>query len=124
MDNLESKRVLVVEDEVFVALDMAATIEDANGTVVGPVSTIRQALSLLRDNEVDAAILDVNLPDGDIEPVVAALSDRHVFMVIYTGGGLPDELAKRYPELTVFHKPTPPSVLTHTVATALMHHTV
>ncbi|PRD43448.1 response regulator [Phyllobacterium phragmitis] len=121
MDDLERKRVLVVEDEVFVALDMAANIEDANGTVVGPVATVRQALDLLRGGEVDAAILDVNLPDGDIGPVVDLLSDQHIFTVIYTGGGLPDRLAKRYPELPVFHKPTPPSVLTHTVASALMH---
>ncbi|KXF79546.1 response regulator receiver protein [Paramesorhizobium deserti] len=123
MDNLERKRVLVVEDEVFVALDMAATIEDANGTVVGPVATVRQALDLLEQDHVDAAILDVNLPDGDIEPIVDALSDQHTFMVIYTGGGLPESLARRYPELPVFHKPTPPSVLTHTLASALLHHT-
>ncbi|GAB1580539.1 response regulator [Phyllobacterium phragmitis] len=121
MDDLERKRVLVVEDEVFVALDMAATIEDANGTVVGPVATVRQALDILQHDHVDAAILDVNLPDGDIEPIVDALSDQHTFMVIYTGGGVPERLARRYPELQVFHKPTPPSVLTHTVASALMH---
>jgi len=121
MDDLEHKRVLVVEDEVFVALDMAATIEEANGIVIGPVATVRQALDLLEHDQVDAAILDVNLPDGDIEPIVDTLSDQRTFMVIYTGGGMPEKLASRYPDLPVFHKPTPPSVLTHTLASALMH---
>lgn len=118
MNDLEHKRVLVVEDEVFVALDVAATVEDANGTVVGPVGTVRQAIDLIDRQEVDAAILDVNLADGDLEPVLDRLKSRNVFVVIHTGGGLPQRLAKRYPEMPVFQKPIPPSVLTRTLATA------
>ncbi|EEZ30289.1 hypothetical protein C066_02057 [Brucella sp. UK5/01] len=56
MNDLEHRRILVVEDEVFVALDVAATVEDANGTVVGPVGTVRQAIDLINRQEVDAAI--------------------------------------------------------------------
>ncbi|AIJ75198.1 putative exsf protein [Brucella pinnipedialis] len=56
MNDLEHRRILVVEDEVFVALDVAATVEDANGTVVGPVGTVRQAIDLINRQEVDATI--------------------------------------------------------------------
>lgn len=118
MNDLEHRRILVVEDEVFVALDVAATVEDANGTVVGPVGTVRQAIDLINRQEVDAAILDVNLADGDVEPVLDRLKSRNIFVVIHTGGGLPPRLAARYPEMPVFQKPIPPSVLTRTLATA------
>ncbi|WP_234430476.1 response regulator, partial [Brucella melitensis] len=101
MNDLEHRRILVVEDEVFVALDVAATVEDANGTVVGPVGTVRQAIDLINRQEVDAAILDVNLADGDVEPVLDRLKSRNIFVVIHTGGGLPPRLAARYPEMPV-----------------------
>lgn len=119
MDNLEQKRVLVVEDEIFVALDVAATVEDANGKVVGPVGTVKQAIELISKQDVDAAILDVNLADGDLEPVLDRLKSRNIFVVIHTGGGLPKHLAARYPEVPVFHKPVPPYVLTRALATGL-----
>lgn len=122
MNDLEQRRVLVVEDEIFVALDVAATVEDANGTVLGPVGTVRQAIDIINRNEVDAAILDVNLADGDVEAVLDRLKSRDVFVVIHTGGGLPARLAARYPEVPVFQKPVPPSVLTRTLASALSSH--
>lgn len=118
MDNLEHKRVLVVEDEIFVALDVAATVEDAQGTVVGPVGTVRQAIELIEKQKVDAAILDVNLADGDLEPILVRLKSQNVFVVIHTGGGLPKHLAARYPEVPVFRKPVPPYVLTRTLVSA------
>jgi len=119
MDNLEQRKVLVVEDEIFVALDVAATVEDANGTVVGPVGTVRQAIDLISKQPVDAAILDVNLADGDLEPILDRLKRQNIFVVIHTGGGLPAHLAARYPEVPVFQKPVPPYVLTRALATAL-----
>ncbi len=119
MDNLEQRKVLVVEDEIFVALDVAATVEDANGTVVGPVGTVRQAIDLISRQPVDAAILDVNLADGDLEPILDRLKSQNIFVVIHTGGGLPAHLAARYPEVPVFQKPVPPYVLTRALATAL-----
>ncbi len=120
MNDLGHRRVLVVEDEVFVALDVAATVEDANGTVLGPVGTVRQAIDIINRNEIDAAILDVNLADGDVEAVLDRLKSRDVFVVIHTGGGLPARLADRYPEVPVFQKPIPPSVLTRTRSPPLL----
>jgi DNA-binding NtrC family response regulator len=98
---------------------VAATVEDANGTVVGPVGTVRQAIDLISKQPVDAAILDVNLADGDLEPILDRLKSQNIFVVIHTGGGLPAHLAARYPEVPVFQKPVPPYVLTRALATAL-----
>lgn len=124
MNDLGQRRVLVVEDEIFVALDVAATVEDANGTVLGPVGTVRQAIDIINRNEVDAAILDVNLADGDVEAVLDRLKSRDVFVVIHTGGGLPARLAARYPGIPVFQKPVLPSRLTCALASAFSSHRV
>ncbi|MGU3400937.1 response regulator [Brucellaceae bacterium D45D] len=118
MNDLEKRRILVVEDEIFVALDIAASVEDANGTVIGPVGSVRQALDLINKHEVDAAILDVDLIDGNVEPVLDRLKKANTFVVIHTGGGLPAKLAARYPGIPVFHKPIAPTVLTRTLASA------
>jgi DNA-binding response OmpR family regulator len=57
-------RILVVEDDPLTALDLAATVRDTGGTVIGPVASVEEALEILDAIEVDAAILDVNLSDG------------------------------------------------------------
>ena len=74
-----------VEDQAIIALDLESAVEESNGQVIGPASTVREALKLLHTNEVDAAILDANLPDGDVTPVAEQLivvglrgvADRH-----------------------------------------------
>jgi CheY-like chemotaxis protein len=77
--------------------------------VIGPASTVREALDLLHTNAVDAAILDANLPDGDVTPVAEQLIDRNVPFIINTGVAVPLQL-RRFPGLLVFRKPTPSSI--------------
>lgn len=103
--------VLVAEDEPFIALDLALAIEDAGGEVVGPAASAKEALILLKKHTVAAAILDVNLIDGDISPVVEYLVERGVPLILQTGVGLPADLAARYPGLIVRIKPTIAAVL-------------
>jgi len=81
---LVNRRVLVVEDEVLVAMDLQATLEDAGCVVVGPAGTIEDALKLA-DQDLDCAILDVNLGGRSIQPVARALADRGVPHVYITG---------------------------------------
>ena len=116
---LAGRHILVVEDEPFIAFDIADAIESAGGLVVGPATSVREALTLIAEEPVEAAILDVNLPDGDVGPVIACLADRSAAMVVHTGAGLVPELASRYPSLRVFFKPTPPPVLASALAATL-----
>src|SRR3954466_1731127 len=107
--------ILIVEDQAIIALDLESAVEDANGRVIGPASTVREALKLLHANEVDAAILDANLPDGDVTPVAEALIDRKVPFATNTGVAVPLQL-QRCPGLLVFRKPTPSSRLIRELA--------
>lgn len=102
---LNAACVLVVEDEPFIALDLALAIEDAGGDVMGPAASVKEALALLASRSVDGALLDVNLIDGDISPVVERLIALGVPIILQTGVGLPADLAARFPHLVVRIKP-------------------
>jgi DNA-binding response OmpR family regulator len=52
--------------------------------VVGPAATVRKALDLLDREVIHAAILDANLPDGDVTPVAEELIERGVPFIINT----------------------------------------
>lgn len=97
--------ILVAEDEPFIALDLVLAIEDAGGTAVGPASRVREALDLLAGNPVAGAILDVNLIDGEITPVVEYLVAAGIPFILQTGIGLPPALATQFPDLPVRIKP-------------------
>lgn len=104
---LDGLRVLVIEDEPTLALLVGEIIEDAEGELVGSCGSVREARELLRnDVEFDCALLDINLTDGDIGPVLEALRARGLPVVVQTGGpGLPDRIRKRHPDLKVLQKP-------------------
>ena len=108
--------VLVAEDEPFIALDVAMAVEDAGGEVLGPAASVREALELLDGRDVAAAILDVNLIDGDVSPVAEALIARGVPILLQSGVGLPLDLAARFPDLAFRLKPCTAAVLVRQLA--------
>jgi CheY-like chemotaxis protein len=111
--------VLIVEDEPFIAFDLALSVEDAGGVVAGPVGSVREALALLSTTEVAGAILDVHLSDRDVTPVAELLISRGVPIVFQSGIGLPPALRARYPDLPVFSKPVISSRLVETLMTMI-----
>ena len=85
MTDLAGLRVLVVEDEMLIAAEMEATLEDLGCEVVGPYGRIDQALEAVKTMTVDAAILDVNVRGEMVFPVAEALRVQGVPMVFCTG---------------------------------------
>src|SRR3954471_21542271 len=66
-------RVLVAEDDALVALDLMTTLQTASYVVVGPVSSVAEALTIIDSAPPDAALLDPRFAAGDTAPVAAAL---------------------------------------------------
>ncbi|MGN6549715.1 MAG: response regulator [Pararhizobium sp.] len=99
-------RVLVAEDNLMVALDLVAILEDAGAIVIGPVARVSEALDLAENDNPEAAILDVNLLDGTATPLAERLIARGVPLVFCTGTEAPAEILRRVPDLPVFKKPT------------------
>lgn len=97
--------ILIVEDEALIALDLAAAVEDLEGTVIGPVASVVEALAILQHQFVAGAVLDANLVDRDITPVAVLLAQHAVPFVVHTGTGLPSALRTSHPHLPVVMKP-------------------
>jgi DNA-binding NtrC family response regulator len=105
-------RVLVVEDEPLVAETITDLLTEAEGIPVGPVATISEARRLLKESpSLNAALLDVNLSDGPVTPVLEALSARGIPSVVYTGSAVPDDVRQRHPDLIALSKPVLPARL-------------
>jgi len=89
-------RVLVVEDDYLVAESLQGMLRGMGCQIVGPVSTADDACRLVKQEMVDAAILDVNLSPGSSAPVARALQYKRCPFMFLTGysmaGLLPDDL--------------------------------
>ena len=106
---LKGLRILVVEDEPFIAFDLVMAIEETGALAVGPAATVAEPLDFIGTHAPDGAILNVNLPDGNIGPVLNELSGRSG-VVVHTGMGLPSEIRAVYPDVPVFSKSTQPAL--------------
>lgn len=89
------------------------------GVVAGSAASIRDALDLLDNREVDGAILDVNLIDGEVTPVVESLLARGISVIIQTGVGLPAALEGLEAPPPVLLKPVFPDRLLQKLAEQL-----
>jgi DNA-binding NtrC family response regulator len=84
------KTVLVVEDEFLIAIDLKLLLERRGWHVLGPATTVKEALRLL-DEEIPAvALLDVSLKDGAITLVAEALSAQNVPFVVASAYNRPE----------------------------------
>ena len=82
------RRVLVVEDEMMVAMLVEHMVQDLGHEVVGPAMTLDKALELAAHAAFDCAILDVNLGHGVFStPVALALARRGIPFLFASGYG-------------------------------------
>ncbi|WP_285709453.1 response regulator [Erythrobacter oryzae] len=114
-----SARILIVEDEYFIAQEIAEALESAGMTVLGPCPKLGAALELLAgDDPCDAAVLDASLRGVSSLPVCEALAARGIPFVVVTGfsaGQLPPAMAAA-PVLT---KPLDPASLVRVLRAAM-----
>jgi DNA-binding LytR/AlgR family response regulator len=83
--DLAGLRILIVEDEFLLAMELEMLVQQRGCMVLGPVSSVGQALSVLDGEQPDVALLDVNLKGERATPVAAALHARGVPFVLITG---------------------------------------
>jgi DNA-binding response OmpR family regulator len=80
-------RILVVEDEMLIAIMIEDAVQDSGGEIVGPVATLERALKVAEEEEFDAAILDVTVRGGKVYPVAELLLKRGIPFVFASGYG-------------------------------------
>jgi two-component SAPR family response regulator len=84
---LRGIRVLIVEDEAILALDLADRLKREGCDVIGPVSRETKALAVLELDRPDAVVLDLNLNGKVPIDLAHTMVARHIPFVIVTGYG-------------------------------------
>ncbi|MEO8715818.1 MAG: response regulator [Acetobacteraceae bacterium] len=102
---LANLRVLVLEDEMLVALLVEDMIAEFGCVVVGPAASVADAIALVEAEAIGAALLDLNLSDGGSGYAVAdALAARGVPFAFVTGYGRA-ALREPYRDRPILQKP-------------------
>ena len=84
--SLAGRRILVLEDEYFLADDIRRVLASSGASVIGPFNEVADAAEFLdSDAPVDAAILDINLRSEMVFPLARALRARGIPFVFTTG---------------------------------------
>jgi DNA-binding response OmpR family regulator len=82
---LQGRKILIVEDEAPIALNLAAAVAHAGGTVVGPASTVAASFGLMADHTLDGALLDIRLRGETSFPLADVLSVLGIPFVFVSG---------------------------------------
>ncbi|HWJ18877.1 MAG TPA: response regulator [Geobacterales bacterium] len=80
-------KILVVEDEFLVAIQIESILTGAGWRVIGSAGTLASAVSLARRSACDAAVLDVNLRGERVDEVASILSERSIPFLFVSGYG-------------------------------------
>jgi DNA-binding response OmpR family regulator len=115
---LAGARVLVVENEYFISVELEAILTEAGAQIVGPCQTVREALPLV-DQNLSAAVLDIHLVSETVAPVATQLVEYGVPFIYYTGQLEVDEMLTQWPGRKVVQKPASAATLVDAIAALL-----
>lgn len=82
---LNGTRVLIVEDEYYLADDLSRALVQAGAEIVGPVGTLAEANLKVGEGDFDCAVVDMNLRGNLAFPIVEQLQAAHVPFIVATG---------------------------------------
>lgn len=102
--NLGGVRLLVIEDEALVSMAVVDEVSAAGATVIATAHRIDEALALIHETDVDAAILDGNLHGSPVDVLAAALDRRGIPFCFLTGYGR-EHLPTDYQDFPLVEKP-------------------
>ena len=101
---LAGKRILVIEDELLISMDLEASLTKNGCEVLGPASTLDQAKRLIEGADFDGALVDANLAGHPVDDLAAALTKRNIPFAFVTGYGR-EALPAAFGEGIVLDKP-------------------
>lgn len=113
---LAGRRVMVVEDEALVALDLEMTLEDAGAVVVGPFLALPEAMRACAVADVDAAVLDLVLGRDLSHPVAEVLARRGIGTVFHSAHAEARRMPAIYPAARMCPKPCAPATILRAIA--------
>ncbi len=85
-ESFAGRSVLIIEDEYFLADDLANEFARRGAEIIGPLNQVAEAIELLKSGaRIDAALLDINVRNERIFPLADALRQRNIPFVFTTG---------------------------------------
>jgi DNA-binding response OmpR family regulator len=108
-------RVLVVEDEMLLAMLVEDSLVDFGCDVVGPVARVADGVKLASSEKLDGAILDINIAGSEVFPVASELARRSVPFIFISGYDL-NNLPQVWRSRPTLKKPFQPQDLARSMA--------
>jgi DNA-binding response OmpR family regulator len=116
-EKLLGKRVLIVEDEALLALELELAFTDNGAEIVGPALSLSHGVMLVESSaEIDCAVLDVDLGGRDVFPIAHALEKRGVPFIFHTAHARASTLTTLFPRSETIPKPARPEDLVSRLA--------
>jgi CheY-like chemotaxis protein len=101
---LAGKRIILIEDEPLVAMEVESSLAEAGCDVVGSAGTMENARALVAAAQCDAALLDVNLAGHAVDELAATLTQRAIPFAFVTGYSR-ENLPQGFRDALVLRKP-------------------
>ena len=120
---LSNRRVLVVEDEMMIAMLIEDMLDEFSCKLVGPATNVPRALELIAKENVEIAVLDLNLGGEDTYAIAEALQQKNVPFIFATGYGSTG-VRQEYGNRQVLQKPFQARDLENALAEALVRSNV
>jgi DNA-binding NtrC family response regulator len=92
---LDGRRILVIEDDWYIADAMAVLLEKEGAVVIGPVATVAEAAPLVGAGPIDVAVVDLNLQGEMADVLVEMLADNSITAVVVTAYDPNQSVAER-----------------------------
>ena len=102
--DLDGMRILLIEDEPLVAMELEAQLTSLGAEVIGPAGTVERARRLIVENSAHAALLDANLGGRPVDDLAAALTHKGIPFAFATGYGR-EALPREFQKAPVLSKP-------------------
>ena len=103
--HLEGVKVLLVEDEAFIAMAISDHLEGAGVTEIDHALTLSDAQTAVDENRYDVAILDLRLPDGNSSTLANQLIEKDTGIVFHSGHAEIERLGSEFPTARACKKP-------------------
>jgi DNA-binding response OmpR family regulator len=114
-------RVLVVEDEFIIADEIAAIVEAAGYSVLGPVASVEDAAAILARERPGFAVIDANLRGKSSSSLARQLAESGIPFCVCTGYR-PDDLKPTFGDVVLIQKPVSARALVAVLDSAAARH--
>jgi len=109
--DLSGLRILLVEDEYLPAMAIETLLIDVGCEPLGPAATVQEALAAAEDEDLDGAILDLNLRGERSDPVAAVLMARGIPFIVLSGYASGFQRLEGFGDMPQLRKPVPADTL-------------